>query len=145
MIEETAIVVKIEQQQTWVTSSSDSACGGCAHKPGCTSHALSSVLRNQPIPVDSTIPLHPGDQVVVAVDEKLLLCAALIVYVVPLFALFLGIVLADTYLPLTLPYRDLSLAGIGLLVFLTCLIFINRVQHLFIVNIYTRPVVVKKL
>ncbi|KJV05712.1 SoxR reducing system RseC family protein [Methylocucumis oryzae] len=145
MIEEIAIVVKTDEQQTWVNSCPESACGGCAQKSGCTSHALSSVLRNQPIPVDSAIPLHPGDHVVVAVDEQLLLCAALVVYVLPLLALFFGIVIADTSLPPTLPYRDLSLAGLGLLVFLTCLIVINRVQHVFIVNVYTRPVVVKKL
>ena len=90
MIEASAVVVKIENRQVWVESGQNDACGGCQQKASCTTHALGGVLKKNPVPVDSNIQLKTGDQVIVAIDESLLLRAALVLYLAPLMALFTG-------------------------------------------------------
>ncbi|MGZ8186643.1 MAG: SoxR reducing system RseC family protein, partial [Methylobacter sp.] len=80
MIEELAVVIKIENHQIWVESGQNSACGGCQQKAACTTSALGSVLKKKPVPVDSGIQLKTGDKVMVAIDENLLLRASLLLY-----------------------------------------------------------------
>ena len=69
MIEELAVVVKIENYQVWVEGGQNSACGGCLQKASCTTNALGSVLKKKSVRVDSDIELKTGDQVTVAIDE----------------------------------------------------------------------------
>ena len=95
MIEKSAVVVKIENRQVWVESGHNNACGGCQQKVSCTTNALGSVLKKKSVPVDSNIQLKIGDQVMVAIDESLLLRASLLLYLVPLIALFTGAGIAD--------------------------------------------------
>ena len=141
MIEESAIVVKIENHQIWVESGSNSACGGCQQKASCTTNALGSMLKKKSVQVDSDILLKTGDQVVVAVDENLLLRASLLLYLVPLIALFTGAGFADWLL---VDNSDLWIAGSGVTSFLISLWIINKAQNLLIMS-YARPVVVRKI
>ena len=145
MIEELAVVVKIENHQVWVESGQNSACGGCQQKASCTSNALGSVLKKKPVPVDSGIQLKTGDEVMVAIDENLLLRASLLLYLVPLIALFAGAGIADWLLADITRYSDLWIAGSALLSFLLSLWLINKAQSLLILNYYARPVVVRKM
>jgi sigma-E factor negative regulatory protein RseC len=144
MIEELAVVVKIENHQVWVESGQNSACGGCQQKSSCSSNALDSVLKKKSVPVDSDIQLTTGDQVMVAIDENLLLRASLLLYLLPLIALFTGAGIADWLLDNSL-YADLWIAGSALLSFLFSLWLINKAQSLLILNYYARPVVVRKV
>ena len=144
MIEELAVVVKIENHQVWVESGQNSACGGCQQKASCSSNALDSVLKKKSVPVDSDIQLKTGDQVMVAIDENLLLRASLLLYLLPLIALFTGAGIADWLLDNSL-YADLWIAGSALLSFLFSLWLINKAQSLLILNYYARPVVVRKV
>ncbi|MEI7996231.1 MAG: SoxR reducing system RseC family protein, partial [Methylococcaceae bacterium] len=118
MIEELAVVVKIENRQVWVESGQNSACGGCQQKASCTTNALGSVLKKKSVPVDSDIQLKTGDEVMVAIDESLLLRASLLLYVLPLLALFTGAGIADWLLADKAPYADLWIAGSAFLSFL---------------------------
>ena len=146
MIEELAVVVKIENHQVWVESGQNSACGGCQQKASCTTNVLGSVLKKKSVPVDSDIQLKTGDQVMVAIDESLLLRASLLLYLLPLIALFTGAGIADWFLADTAaPYADLLIAGSAFLSFLFCLWLINKAQSLLILNYYARPVVVRKI
>jgi len=145
MIEEVAVVVKIENHQVWVQSGQNSACGGCRQKASCTTNALGSVLKKKSVPVDSGIQLKTGDEVIVAIDESLLLRASLLLYLVPLIALFTGAGIADWLLADKLPYPDLWIAGSALLGFSFSLWIINKAQSLLILNYYARPVVVRKI
>ncbi len=142
MIEELAVVVKIENHQVWVESGANSACGGCLQKASCTTNALGSVLKKKSVPVDSDIQLKTGDQVMVAIDENLLLRASLLLYLVPLIALFTGAGLADW---LATDNADVWIAGSAMLSFLFSLWLINKAQSLLIMNYYARPVVVRKV
>lgn len=145
MIEELAVVVKIENHQVWVESRQNSACGGCLQKASCTANAIGSVLKKKSVPVDSDIQLKTGDQVMVAIDENLLLRASLLLYLAPLIALFTGAGMADWLLPVDAHYADLWIAGSALLSFIVSLWLINKAQSLLILNYYARPVVVRKV
>jgi sigma-E factor negative regulatory protein RseC len=145
MIEELAVVVKIENHQVWVVSGQNSACGRCQQKASCTTNALGSVLKKKSVPVDCDIQLKTGDEVMVAIDENLLLRASLLLYLVPLIALFTGAGIADWLLPDSALYLDLWIAGSALLSFLLSLWLINQAQSLLILNYYARPVVVRKV
>lgn len=144
MIEELAVVVKIENHQVWVESGSNSACGGCLQKATCSTNAIGSVLKKKPVPVDCGIPLKTGDQVMVAIDENLLLRASLLLYLLPLIALLSGAGLADWLLAGNAD-ADLWIAGSALLSFIASLWLINKAQSLLLLNYYARPVVVRKI
>ena len=145
MIEELAVVVKIENHQVWVESGQSSGCGGCQQKASCTTNAIGSVLKKKSVPVDCDIQLKTGDEVVVAIDENLLLRASLLLYLMPLIALFTGAGIADWMLPDNDQYADLWIAGSALLSFLLSLWLINKAQRLLILNYYARPVVIRKV
>ncbi len=145
MIEELAIVVKIENHQVWVESGQNSACGGCQQKASCTTNAISSVLKKKAVPVDSDIQVKTGDEVMVAIDEMLLLRASLLLYLVPLIALFGGAGIADWLLLDNAPNKDLWIAGSAVVGFLASLCLINKAQSLFLLTYYARPVVVRKI
>jgi sigma-E factor negative regulatory protein RseC len=144
MLEESALVVKIEHGQTWVVGTQNNACAGCAQKSGCSSTALASVLKKKPITVDSELTLQIGDTVMVAIDESDLLSAAFLMYLLPLCALFIGAGIADSLVSDTTPYGDVWVAG-GALTGLALALFIMRtIQKYALLNYYARPVVVKK-
>ena len=145
MIEELAVVVKIENHQVWVERGQNNGCGACQQKASCTTHLLGSVLKKKSVPVDSGMQLKTGDQVMVAIDESLLLRASLLLYLVPLIALFTGAGFADWLLKDNTRYADLWIAGSALLSFLFSLWLINKAQSLLILGYYVRPVVVRKV
>lgn len=145
MIEESAVVVRIDNHQVWVESGANSACGGCQQKASCTTNAIGSVLKKKSVPVDSDIQLKTGDQVIVAIDENLLLRASLLLYLLPLIALFTGAGTADWLMADNAKYADLWIAGSAVLSFLLSLWIINKAQSLLILNYYARPVVVRKV
>ncbi|TAK63447.1 SoxR reducing system RseC family protein [Methylobacter sp.] len=145
MIEELAVVVKIDNHQIWVESGPYGACGGCLQKASCSTNAIGSVLKKKSVPVDSDIRLKTGDQVMVAIDENLLLRASLLLYLLPLIALFIGAGMADWLLADNVKFADLWIAGSAVLSFLVSLWLINKAQSLFLLNYYARPVVVRKV
>jgi sigma-E factor negative regulatory protein RseC len=143
MIEESAVVVKIENHQVWVESGPNSACGGCLQKASCSTNAIGRVLKKKSVPVDSDMQLKTGDQVMVAIDESLLLRASLLLYLVPLIALFSGAGMAD-WLLADNANADLWMAGSAVLSFAVSLWLINKVQSLLILS-SRRPAVVRKI
>jgi sigma-E factor negative regulatory protein RseC len=143
MIEELAVVVRIENHQVWVESGQNSACGGCLQKASCATNAVGSALKKKSVPVDSDMQLKTGDQVMVAIDESLLLRASLLLYLVPLIALFSGAGMAD-WLLADNANADLWMAGSAVLSFAVSLWLINKVQSLLILS-SRRPAVVRKI
>jgi sigma-E factor negative regulatory protein RseC len=144
MIEESAVVVKVVDHQVWVATESNSACGACQQKSSCSTNVLGSLLDRRAVPVDSRIRLIAGDKVLVGIDEGLLIRASLLLYVVPLMALFAGAGLAETMVAIDTPYSDLWVAGSAFASFLLSLGFINKAQILLIAS-SNRPVVIRKI
>jgi sigma-E factor negative regulatory protein RseC len=144
MLEESALVVKIDNGQVWVVGTQNSGCAGCAQKTGCSSAALASVLKKKPIPVDNDLVLQTGDTVIVAVEESQLLRAAFSLYILPLIALFTGAGIADSLIDHATPYADLWIAGSALISLALAFLAIQKIQQHALLNYYARPVVVKK-
>ena len=91
MITENAIVVSIDNNQTWIETQRKSVCGQCAANKGCGTSVLSKVIGNKfsKMKVINKINAQVGDEVVVALNEQSLLKGAFMTYLLPLLYLFL--------------------------------------------------------
>lgn len=145
MIEEMAIVVKIGRQQVWLESAQANGCAACVQKSSCTTNAIGSVLKKRAVVVDTPLALKLGDKVLVAIDESVLLRASLLLYMLPLLALFSGAGLADYWLGGVLAQPELWVAASAIASFLASLWLINALQNSWFFGHYARPVIVKKL
>lgn len=90
MITETAIVVSIEGEQTWIETQRQSSCGQCKASKGCGTSVLSKVIGNKlsRMKAINTIDAKVGDEVVVGLNEGSLLKGAFMTYLLPLIYLF---------------------------------------------------------
>lgn len=90
MITESAIVVLIENNHTWIETQRKSACGQCSANKGCGTSVLSKVLGNKlsKMKAINNIDAKVGDEVVVGLNESSLLKGAFIIYMLPLLFLF---------------------------------------------------------
>jgi len=143
MIEELAVVVKTENHQVWVESRQSGACAGCGQKASCSALAIGNVIGKKAVAADSRISLRVGDEVIVAVDEGLVLKASLLLYLLPLLAMFMGAGMAE-WLLADAAHAELWTAGSALSGLLLSMWLINRCQKLFLMIHRARPVVLKK-
>jgi len=92
MIEETAHIVRVRGDYAWVETEPATACGSCAAGKGCGISVLASLFgrRNTQVKVKNGIGAAAGDRVVIGISEAGLVQGSLAVYVVPLAALFAG-------------------------------------------------------
>ena len=105
MITETGKIVAIETDCLWVETVRQSTCGGCALQKGCGHGLLNQigagrrnylrVLYNNQHASCFTV----GDQVDIAIPEKVLIQSALLMYIVPLLGLLAGALLASWWWP----------------------------------------------
>jgi sigma-E factor negative regulatory protein RseC len=96
MLEEDARVLEIRGDSVVVETSRQTACDGCGARTGCGTGLLSQLFgaRKARFVVKNTLDLEVGNEVVIAVSEAGVLKGALLVYVLPLLAMFLGAILA---------------------------------------------------
>lgn len=120
MIEERAEVTAVNSPYAQVVTQRRSSCSGCSTK-GCGTGALSELFaaRSQEMKVLNPIDAHPGDHVVIGLDEGALLRGSLAVYLVPLLTMIAGGVLGEVLAPSLLPaqgseYLSLPAAFAGL-------------------------------
>ncbi len=139
MIEENAIVTKIENQHVWVQGQQNNACGGCAQKSSCSTSVLSQWMPQKNLEVVSDFQLNVGDKVTIGIDEKLLLQASLLLYLFPLIVMFIAAAIADY-----LTTNQLYIAGSSVSALLLSLSFIHKLQYLWVVSYGVKPVVIKK-
>lgn len=94
MIEEEAVVTKVDGRAIWVEKFHKSACGSCSQ--GCGTSLVARMMGdNKPVclRIEADDPLAPGDRVVIGVEEGAMVSGSFIVYLLPLFFLFGGAVL----------------------------------------------------
>jgi len=102
MITETATVISIENNQTWIETHRRTACGQCSANKGCGTSVLSKVVGNKlsKMKAINKINAKVGDEVVVGLNENSLLKGAFMTYLSPLlhlfFFAFIGQYLANT-------------------------------------------------
>ncbi len=145
MIEEIAVVAKIENHQVWVKSEQNTTCGGCVQQGSCSTSLLEKVIKKRMFAVDCQLPLAIGDQVVVAIDENMLIRASFLLYLVPLLCMFAGGALAEWLVTAGNPNAELLVAGAAFASLLLSLWSINKLQHAFFLHYCSRPLVVRKL
>ncbi len=97
MLEETARVVKVDEDAVWVETQRRSTCGSCSASKGCGTAAISRALgkRRSIVRVLSSMPLKTGDQVIIGIRERALVKGSLAVYAVPVLLLLLGALLGE--------------------------------------------------
>lgn len=145
MIEEIAVVAKIEHNQVWVETRAATGCGGCRQKSVCSTSVLDKLIRKRAVAVDCDIELKPGDEVVVGIEEGVLIRASLLLYMLPLLAMGAGGALAQSWLPMGYGKADLVIAGAALSSLGLSLWLINKLQQSFFFPYLSRPVVIKKV
>ena len=97
MIEETVLVTKIDSGIAWIKLQRQSGCGSCGAKGGCGTQLLSGFFakRQKELPINNTLDVKVGEQVIVGVDENALVRSALSIYLFPLLSAFLSAVFAS--------------------------------------------------
>jgi len=91
MIEETAIVIDVNDQQVLLETQRKSACQTCAVKSGCGTSTLAKVVgkRSSQFTVDKSLDVKVGDKVIVAINENALVQGSLLIYLFPLIFMML--------------------------------------------------------
>ncbi|MTH45814.1 SoxR-reducing system protein RseC [Intestinirhabdus alba] len=91
MIKEWATVVDWQDGLATVSCDVKASCSGCASRVGCGSRVLNKLgpQTTHTIVVPSAQPLTPGQKVELGIAEGSLLGSAMLVYLTPLFGLFL--------------------------------------------------------
>lgn len=92
MIEQSARVVSIDDQQIWLEVERQSSCSGCKLRNGCGTGLLSRHVgqRFSRLAVPRTKNVQVGEQVQIQIAEKGLLHGALMMYLLPLLGLIAG-------------------------------------------------------
>jgi sigma-E factor negative regulatory protein RseC len=126
MIEQIAIVSRIENGQVWLKSLQLSTCSGCGQQAGCASAALAKGLPQREFQIDSPIELKAGEQVRVTVDDAPLLFSTFLLYGLPLLTMLIGTISASTLLPTSIADKWLPLGA--MLFLLLSYRFIYRFQ-----------------
>ena len=126
MIEEQAVIIKIDENNILVEKSSPSVCTGCQQKSACTTQAISQLLEKKSLRIANTQAFKLGDTVMIAVDESVLLSASISMYLLPLIGLFIGAFSTDRFIEDTTAYKDFWVICIAFISFTFCLIGIKR-------------------
>lgn len=100
MIEEYAVVTSCVNSRATLEIERRTACSLCGQKRGCGNATWGKLLGHKSHAFEAENPIHAnvGDSVVVGVDEHTMLNSVFLLYIVPLLAMLIGAVLADTLL-----------------------------------------------
>jgi sigma-E factor negative regulatory protein RseC len=90
MIEQKATVISRDGELVWVEAERQSTCGQCQARKGCGTGMLAKHVgqRFSRLAVNTDLDLRVGQQVMVSIPEQALLSGALLMYLLPLLALF---------------------------------------------------------
>lgn len=98
MMEQEAIVSRIEECHAYVEICEDGGCGHCHEVGGCKSGILIQLFNDKPrqFRIINRIGARQGERVIVRIAEGATLRAALLTYLVPVLFLLLGGALGKT-------------------------------------------------
>ncbi|ENU1228909.1 MULTISPECIES: SoxR-reducing system protein RseC [Providencia] len=99
MVKEWATVVRWQNGRALLRYGSSSGCGSCSARKTCGSYALSKIGPNTEHELEIAIeqPLVEGQKVEVGIPEGSLIRSALLVYLTPIFGLFIFAGLAQAF------------------------------------------------
>lgn len=100
MIEEYAVVTSCVNSRVTLEIERRTACSLCGQKRGCGNATWGKLLghKSHAFEAENSIHANVGDSVVVGIDEHTMLNSVFLLYVLPLLAMLIGAVLADSFL-----------------------------------------------
>jgi sigma-E factor negative regulatory protein RseC len=126
MIEETARVIAIENNQLLLEAETRAACNACAARQGCGTSVLSKWVGRKftRFQAPNTVNARVGDEVVVGLAEEAMLKGSVLVYLLPLLVMIGSALLADGLISTDTASRDLlvlvsAVAGFALMLFIS--------------------------
>lgn len=147
MIEQTAKVLRVEQDVAWLQVQRESTCGQCTMNKGCGTHSLARILgkRSSEVRALNQLQLQPGDLVTIALRESTLLKSAFLMYFFPLVAMFSGALVGDWLSQLLQTGNtQLWIVCFALIAFAGSMLFIRHVMSKQAHNEHFQPVIVRK-
>ena len=99
MIEEQAVVIKASKERVTLEVVRTKPCGLCGQVRGCGNSIWGKIFSHQSGHIETRNDLNAklGDIVILGIDETLMLKSSLMLYGVPLFSMFLGMLLANSF------------------------------------------------
>jgi len=99
MIEEEAVVIKASKERVTLEVVRTKPCGLCGQVRGCGNSIWGKIFSHQSGHIETRNDLNAklGDIVILGIDETLMLKSSLMLYGVPLFSMFLGMLLANSF------------------------------------------------
>ena len=140
MIEEQAVVTRIEVNQVWIKSLQSSACGGCVQQTSCGTATLAKLLPKREFAVDCDLDLNVGDCVRVQIDDSHLILSSLLLYLLPLIVTLTVVGFANT-----LPMLETWLPEISLATLLLTFWLIHHFHAPLLVKFSLKPLIVGKI
>lgn len=140
MIETEARVVETQEGCAWVETRPHSSCGHCDPETGCRSLSISRLfcVKPQRYQVSDPLGCRRGESVVVAIHERGLLKSALLMYLLPIVALFIGAVLGGHW-------SETASALAGLLSFFVAILMIRRYSTKYRHDADFQPHIIRRL
>lgn len=147
MIEQTAVVIRIDGHFALVEAQRESSCGQCNAKKGCGTGILENSLgrRAMQLKAINQCNAQAGDEVIVAVPEKGFIKSAFFTYLLPLLLMLLGAVAAQqlSILGQWAAQDIVALAGAAV-GFVVALIILRRYSQKMEKDVRLQPVVIRK-
>lgn len=134
MIEEQAVVIKASKERVTLEVVRSKPCGLCGQVRGCGNSIWGKIFSHQSGHIETRNDLNAklGDVVILGIDETLMLKSSLMLYGVPLFLMFLGMVIANTFAKEKVEFYVLVGAVTGLFLGVVMIKrIINEKMHMF--------------
>ncbi|MCG8099393.1 MAG: SoxR reducing system RseC family protein, partial [Candidatus Thiodiazotropha taylori] len=97
MIEETAMVVRIDGEYAFVETQKRAACGSCESQGSCSTTVLAGLFKRRYnyLKVANTVLAKPGEQVIIGLQEQALVKLSMLAYLLPLISMILAAIAAQ--------------------------------------------------
>ncbi len=108
MIEESARVLRVEAGFAVVETRQRAACGSCQSSGSCSTSVLAGLFKrhDNELRVLNSLDVHPGEEVIIGVQEQALVKLSLLAYLMPIMGMIAGAIVTDRWV------RDyLSMSG----------------------------------
>jgi len=101
LIEEVGTIRAVEGNYVWVETQVKTTCSGCKASDACPTSTIAKAFTPKSNHVYLEVPceLAIGQQVKIGINERALLAASIMVYIVPLIAMMLSAVIIMSLLP----------------------------------------------
>ncbi len=147
MLEETATIVKVDEQYAWVEASSSNSCSHCSAQQGCGTASLQKWFKRKPnrLQVLNNQHLQPGDQVVIGIPEHALVTGSFMIYIIPLLALIIGAIIgASVNDMMAWGHRDGISILFGVSTLLASFLWLKKRFHQSAKNSRYQPVILRR-